>query len=78
MPHIPRVGAWLAMTVAVTLGLAFLSAPSFAGGEPPLELSWAKLMPPAPPVQTMKAKSFLAGATPFPELAAASPRLRQP
>jgi len=48
------------------LGLAILSAPSFAAdNEPPMELSWAKLMPPAPPVQTMKAKSFLSGATPF-------------
>ena len=64
-PHTLTAGAWLTMTVAMTFGLAFLSAPSFAGGEPPMELSWAKLMPPAPPVQTMKAKSFLAGATPF-------------
>jgi len=48
------------------LGLAILSAPSFASEkEPPMELVWAKLMPPAPPVQTMRAKSFLSGATPF-------------
>ncbi len=48
------------------LGLAILSVPSFAAdNEPPMELVWAKLMPPAPPVQTMKAKSFLSGATPF-------------
>ncbi|MGA9766370.1 MAG: DUF3299 domain-containing protein [Rhodomicrobium sp.] len=51
------------------LGLALLSAPTFAGSsEPVLELSWAKLQPPAPPVpmaQRLKAKSFLANATPF-------------
>ncbi len=36
-----------------------------AESQPPIELAWGKLVPPAPPVQTMKAKSFLAGATPF-------------
>jgi hypothetical protein len=72
-PHTLPVGAGLAMTVAMTFGLAFLSAPSFAGEEPPMELSWAKLMPPAPPVQTMKAKSFLAGATPFPGAGGSEP-----
>jgi uncharacterized protein len=63
-PNTPRLGAWLAMTAAATFGLAILSAPAFAE-EPPLELTWAKLMPPAPPVQNLKAKSFLAGATPW-------------
>ena len=48
------------------LSLAILPAPGFAADkEPPMELAWGKLMPPAPPVQTMKAKSFLSGATPF-------------
>ncbi len=56
----------LAMTAGAAIGLAILCAPSFAAEkEPPIELAWAKLMPPAPPVQTMKAKSFLSGATPF-------------
>lgn len=56
----------LAMTAGAALALAILSAPSFAAEkEPPMELVWAKLMPPAQPVQTMKAKSFLSGATPF-------------
>jgi len=51
---------------AAALGLALLSAPALsAGSEPAMELAWAKLMPPAPPVQSMKAKSFLSGATPF-------------
>lgn len=51
------------------LGLALLSSPVFAANsEPVIELSWAKLMPPAPPVsraQALRAKSFLSGATPF-------------
>jgi uncharacterized protein len=52
---------------AAALCLAFLSAPSLAAGsEPVLELAWGKLMPPAQPVQTMRSKSFLSGATPFP------------
>lgn len=58
----------LPVTVAMTLGLAFLSAPVFAGEEPPMELAWAKLQPPAPPLpmeQRLKAKGFLANATPF-------------
>jgi uncharacterized protein len=52
---------------AAALCLALAAAPSFAaGGEAPLELGWGKLVPPAPaPAPTMKAKSFLAGATPF-------------
>jgi uncharacterized protein len=34
--------------------------------ELPMDLAWGKLVPAAPaPVQTMKAKSFLSGATPF-------------
>src|SRR3974377_205968 len=36
-----------------------------AGTQPPLELAWAKLMPPAPPAQSIKSKSFLSGAAPF-------------
>jgi hypothetical protein len=53
---------------AAVLGLALGAVPAFAGEEPPLELSWAKLMPPAPattPAQALKAKSFLSGATPW-------------
>jgi uncharacterized protein len=54
---------------AAALGLAVLSAPVFAAeGEPAMELTWGKLIPPAPapdPAQAMKAKSFLSGATPF-------------
>jgi uncharacterized protein len=52
---------------AAAICLALAVAPTFAAdGEAPLELAWGKLVPPAPaPVQTMKAKSFLAGATPF-------------
>ncbi len=51
---------------AATLCLAILSAPGLsAGSEPAMELSWGKLQPPAPPVQSLKAKSFLSGATPF-------------
>ncbi|MGA7327151.1 MAG: DUF3299 domain-containing protein [Rhodomicrobium sp.] len=46
--------------------LILLCVPVFAASnEPVMDLAWAKLMPPAPPVQTMKAKSFLSGATPF-------------
>ena len=48
------------------LCIVFLSDPiSAAGSEPVMDLAWAKLMPPAPPAQSMKAKSFLSGATPF-------------
>jgi uncharacterized protein len=54
---------------AVALGLAILSAPVFAAeSEPAMDLTWGKLVPPAPvpnPAQAIKAKSFLAGATPF-------------
>jgi hypothetical protein len=51
---------------AAAVCLLILSAPSLATeGGPPMELAWGKLVPPAPPVQTMKAKSFLSGATPF-------------
>ncbi len=38
-----------------------------------MELTWAKLMPPAIPVQNLKAKSFLAGATPFPGAGSSEP-----
>jgi hypothetical protein len=51
---------------AAALALIVLSAPSLATqSEAPLELSWAKLMPPVIPSEIMKSKSFLAGATPF-------------
>jgi hypothetical protein len=54
---------------AIALGLAILSAPVFAAeSEPAMDLTWGKLVPPAPapaPGQAMKAKSFLSGATPF-------------
>ncbi len=58
----------LRLVCAVALGLAMLAAPGLAGGEPPMELTWARLQPPAPPVppaQALKAKSFLSGATPW-------------
>jgi hypothetical protein len=61
------------MTAGIVLGLALPSAPAFAGEEPPMELTWAKLMPPALPVQNMRAKSFLAGATPFPGAGSSEP-----
>jgi uncharacterized protein len=52
---------------AAALGLALLSCPVLAAdGDAVIDLAWGKLVPPAPPVQTMKAKSFLNGATPFP------------
>ena len=52
-------GAALCFFMAGTPGVA-------AESEPPMELAWGKLVPAAPaPVQTMKAKSFLSGATPF-------------
>jgi len=60
------------MTAAATFSLLPLSAPAFAE-EPPLELTWAKLMPPALPVQNLKAKSFLSGATPFPGAGGSEP-----
>lgn len=56
----------LAMTAVAAFCATLLSAPGYAADkDPPMELAWAKLMPPAPPVQTMKAKSFLSGATPW-------------
>lgn len=47
--------------------IALLATPGFAAeSEPAMDIAWAKLVPPAPqPVQPMKAKSFLANATPF-------------
>lgn len=52
---------------AAIFGLALLFLPAAAAEkEPAIDLAWAKLMPPAPAVQPMKAKSFLNGATPFP------------
>ena len=51
---------------AAALCLAILATPSLATeSEPAMDLAWGKLVPPAPPVQTMRAKSFLSGATPF-------------
>ncbi len=58
---------------AAAFGFAiFFSAPAVAE-EPPIELSWAKLMPPVLPAQNLKAKSFLAGATPFPGAGGSEP-----
>ena len=47
--------------------LLVVAAPvSATEGEAALDLAWAKLVPQTPqPTQTMKAKSFLSGATPF-------------
>ncbi len=58
MTHLLRLAA---------LCIALLAAPCFATeSEPAMELAWGKLVPAQPaPVKTMKAKSFLAGATPF-------------
>ncbi len=51
---------------AAALCLVIMATPGFATeGEPAMDLAWGKLVPPAPPVQTMRAKSFLSGATPF-------------
>jgi hypothetical protein len=39
-----------------------------------MDVAWGKLVPQAPqPVQTMKAKSFLSGATPFPGAGGSEP-----
>ena len=52
--------------LCAALCIAFLFTPfAAAEEEPPMELVWAKLMPPALPAQNLRAKSFLAGATPF-------------
>ncbi len=60
--------------LCAALCIAFLSAPFAAAGvEPPMELSWGKLMPPAMPAQNLKAKSFLAGATPIPGAGGSEP-----
>ncbi|HXW21531.1 MAG TPA: DUF3299 domain-containing protein [Rhodomicrobium sp.] len=52
---------------AAALCFFIVATPSLATeSEPAMDLAWGKLVPPAPPpVQTMKAKSFLSGATPF-------------
>ena len=52
---------------AAALCLLIVATPSLATeGEPAMDLAWGKLVPAAPqPVQTMRAKSFLSGATPF-------------
>jgi uncharacterized protein len=51
---------------AAALALIVLSAPSSATESgAPLNLVWAKLMPPVIPAEIMKSKSFLAGSTPF-------------
>jgi hypothetical protein len=44
-----------------------IGSPSLAAeSEPTADLTWGRLVPAAPaPIQTMKAKSFLSGATPF-------------
>jgi hypothetical protein len=56
----------LRITFAAVFMAAIASSPMLAAGsEAPLELVWAKLVPPAPPVQSVKSKSFLSGATPF-------------
>jgi hypothetical protein len=50
---------------AAALCFFMAATPSVAAqSEPPMDLAWGKLVP-AAPVQTMKAKSFLSGATPF-------------
>jgi hypothetical protein len=59
---------------AAALCLPLLSASGFAADNPPaMDLAWGKLVPPAPPVQSMKAKSFLSGATPFPGAGGSEP-----
>jgi len=52
---------------AAALCFFIVATPTLATeSEPAMDLAWGKLVPPAPaPVQTMKAKSFLSGATPF-------------
>src|SRR6201989_1581275 len=51
---------------AAVLALLLLPAPGSAiENATPIELSWAKLIPPVIPSEIMKSKSFLAGATPF-------------
>ena len=52
---------------AAAVCLIAISTPGLASAEsePAMDLAWGKLVPPAPPVQTIKAKSFLSGATPF-------------
>jgi hypothetical protein len=62
-----------ALRVAAVL-VAIALAPAFAAeGEVVMELAWGKLVPPAPAVQTMKAKSFLSGATPYPGAGGSEP-----
>jgi uncharacterized protein len=56
------------------VSLVMVSATSFATeNAAPIELAWGKLVPPAPSVQTMKAKGFLSGATPFPGAGGSEP-----
>ncbi len=52
---------------ALTFSMFVLAAPCLAAeNEPATDLAWGKLVPATPqPVQAMKAKSFLSGATPF-------------
>lgn len=51
---------------AAAFTFLLLSAPSFAAEkEAPMELAWAKLVPPAGQTQVLKMKSFLSGATPL-------------
>src|SRR5271165_1345471 len=54
-----------AFRLAAVLAALMLPSALAAESEAPLELVWAKLMPPAPPAQSIKTKSFLSGATPF-------------
>jgi hypothetical protein len=49
---------------AAALTLLLLMPSLATESEAPIDLAWAKLVP-SPPVQTIKSKSFLAGATPF-------------
>lgn len=53
----------LAIAGALTL-IALLPAAPVLAADPPLELKWAALMPPAPPVQPSKLKPFFSGAIP--------------
>jgi uncharacterized protein len=71
-PRLPlgrhRALSRLAMAAALALGWAPQPMAAFAADEPPMDLAWAKLQPPAPPLtpsQALKAKSFLSGATPW-------------
>ncbi len=54
------------LRAAAVCFLAFATPSLATESEPAMDLAWGKLVPAQPaPVQTMKAKSFLSGATPF-------------